>query len=132
MELSIKNMVCGRCIKTVTVVLKESGLHIQSVQLGKAIVDDKVSKEQISSIRQKLAAEGFDLLDDQRGKLVEKIKNEIVSLVHYGGLDEMRENLSDFLSDKLHKDYNYLSNLFSSVKAERPPPETPRQDLTCK
>ena len=67
-------------------------------------------------IRKNLASEGFEVLDDQRVKLIEQIKNEIVQLVHYGELDEMRENLSGYLTGKLHRDYNYLSNLFSSIE----------------
>jgi AraC-like DNA-binding protein len=115
-EIRIKNMVCGRCIKTVTNILKNAGLEVQSVQLGKAVVADGFTKEGLETVRHNLAAEGFDFLDDQRSKLVEGIKNEIINLVHYGELDEMRENLSHFLSGKLNKDYNHLSNLFSSVE----------------
>ena len=40
----------------------------------------------------------------------------IIELVHYSNLDEMKGNLSDYLSSKLYKDYHYLSNLFSSVE----------------
>ncbi len=116
MELNIKNMVCDRCIKTVASVLKETGLNVQSLQLGKVVVDGTFSKEQLDIFRRSLATEGFELLDDQRSKLIEQIKNEIVNLVHYSELDERRENLSDILVGKLHKDYNYLSNLFSSVE----------------
>lgn len=117
MELSIKNMVCGRCIKTVANILKNAGLDVQSVQLGKAVMSDGISKEQLDAIRHQLAAEGFELLDDRRSKLVEQIKNEIIRLVHYGELDEMKQNLSDYLGGKLHRDYHYLSNLFSSVES---------------
>ncbi|HEX6846324.1 MAG TPA: AraC family transcriptional regulator [Chitinophagaceae bacterium] len=117
MELSIKNMVCGRCIKTVAGILQDAGLPLLSVQLGKAIVADDASKEQIDLIRHALSQEGFELLDDQRSKIVEQIKNEIVNLVRNSDLDEMKTNLSTYLANKLHKDYNYLSNLFSSVES---------------
>ena len=50
-------------------------------------------------------------------KIIEQVKNAIVNLVHYGELDELNVNLSTLLSNKLHKDYNYLSNLFSSVES---------------
>ena len=117
MELSIKNMVCNRCIKTVTRILSDAGLDVKSVELGNAKVADGFSKEMLDNVRNRLSAEGFELLDNQRSKLVEQIKNEIVNLVHYGELDEMKQNLSDFLAGRLLKDYNYLSNLFSSVES---------------
>lgn len=117
MELSIKNMVCTRCIKTVTGIFQQAGADIQNVRLGALETSNELSNEQLNAIRQKLLAEGFELLDDQKVKLIEQIKNEIVNLVHYSELDEMKVNLSTHLSNKLHKDYNYLSNLFSSVES---------------
>ena len=47
MDLSIKNMVCDRCIKTVTTILIETGIRIQSVHLGKVIIQDKLSQEEL-------------------------------------------------------------------------------------
>ncbi len=116
MDLSIKNMVCGRCLKTVTAILKEAGVEVQSIQLGKAIIRDGLTPEQLLVVRKRLEAEGFDLLDNQKAKLVQQIKQLIIDLVHYGELDEMKENLSNYLTGRLHKDYHYLSNLFSSVE----------------
>lgn len=116
MEFSIKNMVCARCIKTVTDIFLQAGAKLKSVRLGAVETLADLSIEQFTIIREKLKTEGFELLDDLRSKLIEQIKNEIVHLVHYGELDEMKVNLSSFLTDKLQKDYNYLSNLFSSVE----------------
>ena len=116
MELNIKNMVCGRCIKTVTNVLNEAGVKVLSIQLGKAIIPDGLPPEQLEVVRKKLEAEGFELLDNQKAKLVQQVKQLIIDLVHYGDLDEMKVNLSDYLADKLNKDYHYLTNLFSSVE----------------
>jgi AraC family transcriptional regulator len=117
MELNIKNMVCARCIKTVKGIFQSSGADIKSVRLGFVEINNNLSNEQLTVIRKQLADDGFELLDDQRVKLIEQIKNEIINLVHYGELDELKVNLSTLLSDKLHKDYNYLSNLFSSVES---------------
>ena len=116
-EYNIKNMVCARCIKTVTGIFQRVGAEMKNIQLGAVETKGDLSSEQLNSIRESLLAEGFELLDDQKVKLIEQIKNEIVHLVHYGELDEMKVNLSTHLSKKLHKDYNYLSNLFSSVES---------------
>lgn len=115
-ELKIKNMVCARCIKSVTGIFARQGSDIHSVQLGVVELNNPLSKEQMESIKQELQQEGFEILDDQRSKLIGQIKNEILTLVHHGELDELKINLSSFLTNKLHKDYNYLSNLFSSVE----------------
>jgi len=47
--------------------------------------------------------------------MVEKIKTLIIELVHYNE-DQIRTNLSDYLSEKLDHNYTYLSNLFSEIK----------------
>lgn len=110
-------MVCGRCIKSVTAVFERAGVVPGSVQLGVVKLAGKLSGEQEQKIKAALEAEGFALLDDQKAKLVQEIKQIIIELVHYGELDEMNKNMSDYLSGKLHKDYHYLSSLFSSVES---------------
>lgn len=116
MDIHIKNMVCARCIKTVTNIFQKANVHVEKVRLGVVEAAQEIDNKQLEVIRKELAAEGFELLDDQKIKLVAEIKNTIINLVHYGELDEMKSNLSDLISDKLHKDYNYLSNLFSSIE----------------
>ena len=116
MEYNVKNMVCARCIKTVTGIFQQAGAGIQNIGLGTVETGMELNNEQLNSIRQNLLAEGFELLDDQKTKLIEQIKNEIISLVHYGELDEMKEKLSVYLSEKLNKDYSQLSRLFSDVE----------------
>ena len=43
---------------------------------------------------------------------IESIKNSIIELICYQG-DEIKLNLSHYLSDRLSYDYSYLSRLFS-------------------
>ena len=116
MEFKIKNMVCARCIKTVTGIFEQAGVDVKNVKLGAVEINNNIETGQLNKIRMDLYNEGFEILDDQRMKVIEQIKNEIINLVHYGELDELKVNLSTLLSDSLHKDYNYLSNLFSSVE----------------
>lgn len=116
MELRIRNMVCNRCIKSVESIFRQAGLEAASIELGKVVLINDADEKQLQGIRKNLEAEGFDLLDNSKSKLVDDIRRLIINLVHYGELDEMNQNLSSYLSDKLHKDYNYLSNVFSSAE----------------
>jgi AraC-like DNA-binding protein len=54
-------------------------------------------------------------MDDKKGILVEKIKAVIIELVHYNE-EQIKINLSDYLTEKLNHNYTYLANLFSEVK----------------
>ncbi|HEX4877514.1 MAG TPA: helix-turn-helix domain-containing protein [Chitinophagaceae bacterium] len=112
---NIKNMVCARCIKTVSGIFQSAGAIVKSARLGIIELAGPLSATQETKVREQLTVDGFEMLDDQRVKVIEQIKTEIINLVHYGELDEMRDNLSDFIVNRIHKDYNYLSNLFSSV-----------------
>ncbi len=115
-ELYIKNMVCPRCIKMVRYVLEHQGLDVLDVSLGKALVKEAPTPEQLAAVAEALKAEGFILLDDRRHQTVEAIKNFVVETVHYGELDELNENFSTLLSQKLQKDYHQLSKLFSEIE----------------
>ncbi len=115
--LFIKNMVCNRCIMVVNDELKKSGFVPTAVKLGEAEFNIELSKNDISVIKQKLEALGFELIDDKRIRIIEQIKNIIIELIYYTpDLNGMKINLSGYISQKLHYEYTYLSNLFSEIE----------------
>ena len=108
-------MVCSRCKMVVKDELIKFGLHPLQLELGEVQIAEelnKVQKDQLNSILQSF---GFELIDDKKSQLIEKIKTTIVEMVHYSQ-QEVKIKLSQHLSSKLHHDYNYLSNLFSEVE----------------
>lgn len=113
-RLYIKNMVCNRCIAAVKSELHKLSIEPASVTLGEVELKQALSSDLKEKFRVALQSEGFALIDDRRSRLIEQIKTLIIELVHYRDND-LRVNLSDFLSDKVHLDYHYLSDLFSEV-----------------
>jgi YesN/AraC family two-component response regulator len=113
--LYIKNMVCNRCIMVVENELHKLGLQTNSVTLGEVSLNNELTLAEKNRLEEALIPLGFELIDDKKSRIIEKIKNVIINLVHYKG-DDIKTNLSDVLSDELHHDYNYLSNLFSDVE----------------
>lgn len=114
-KLFIKNMVCNRCIMAVKSELKKLNLKPLSVVLGEAVVEGNVNSEMLDKLDKNLNALGFELIDDKKSRLIEKIKTEIINMVHYDHDAEGHVNFSDHLSKTLGHEYSYLSNLFSSV-----------------
>ena len=108
-------MVCDRCKMAVKTELKKLGLHFIVVELGEAEIMENISAEQQYILNIGLKKNGLELIDDKKSILVEKIKTIIIELVHYNE-EQIKINLSDFLSEKLNYDYTYLANLFSEVK----------------
>ena len=114
-HLYIKNMVCDRCITAVREVLDKEKISYKSVQLGEVELIGEPSRQQVEKLAEGLSAAGFELLDDVKSKIVEKIKNIIITLIHRN--DEiLTRKLSSILEDKLQKEYHYLSTLFSSIE----------------
>ena len=95
--------------------LENLGLHYATVELGEAVIREEISKAQMSALNAALKKSGLELMEDNKSILVEKIKTIIIEQVHYND-DQIKTNLSDYLSEKLNHNYTYLSNLFSEVK----------------
>jgi YesN/AraC family two-component response regulator len=95
--------------------LEKLGLHYNVVDLDEAEIMEDISKEQKERLDIALKKSGLELMDNKKSILVEKIKTIIIELVHYTD-EQIKINLSDYLSQKLHHDYTYLTNLFSEVK----------------
>ena len=111
----IKNMVCNRCIRAVIRILNELGIGYENVLLGEVGLIEPLSKERKEALSTELKKEGFELIDDKRTRLIERIRRLLLKKIEEG-LDENKENLSDYLSRELHLDYPYISNLFTSVE----------------
>lgn len=108
-------MVCNRCVLAIRDVLHQLGIAYSSIQLGEIQMERAPESPQLLSLKNKLEDLGFELLDDRKSKLIEKIKTLVLELVHFSP-DQPRENLSDYLAKKLNYDYNYLSNVFSETE----------------
>ncbi len=115
MKLHIKNMVCNRCVLVVRNELERLGFTPAGVTLGEATLDREPSAGEKKQIEDVLTSLGFALIDDKRSRLIERIKNLIVELVHRKD-GELSTSLSVYLSSELHHDYSYLSGLFSEAE----------------
>ncbi|HLG35668.1 MAG TPA: AraC family transcriptional regulator [Bacteroidia bacterium] len=108
-------MVSDRCKVAVKAELKKLGLHFIIVDLGEVDVMEELSAELLGQLKTDLFNLGFELMDDKKAMLIEKIKNVIIEMVHHTE-ESIKVNFSDFLSEKLNHDYTYLANLFSEVQ----------------
>lgn len=114
--LYIKNMVCNRCILVVQNELDKLGLDTKHVKLGEVLFEKEPTSDEKKSLEEVLVPLGFEVIDDKKSRVIEKIKNVIIDLVHYQGNNGLKHNLSEILGHELNHDYNSLSNLFSEVE----------------
>ncbi len=110
-------MVCNRCVLVVNQELEKLGLHPEKVSLGEVILkEDHLSQETLNQLDNSLMNLGFERMDDRKARLIESIKNKVISLIHHPGKEDRKFNWSTILAETLNHDYNYLSSLFSSVE----------------
>lgn len=115
-KIYIKNMVCDRCLLVVREQLDKLKLPYKHVQLGEVELAEEPKPNQITALKEKLQALGFEVLDDKKSTTVEKIKNTIIQLIHGTGESELNKKLSVLIEERLKMDYHYLTTLFSSIE----------------
>jgi AraC-like DNA-binding protein len=108
-------MVCIRCQMVVKADLEKLGMRYAYVNIGETDIIGNLSSAQLTQLDIELRKSGLELMDDRKSILVEKIKAAIIELVHYTE-EQIKVNLSDYISEKLNLDYTYLANLFAEVK----------------
>jgi AraC family transcriptional regulator len=115
--LLVKNMVCHRCVLAVEDILRQAGINFNKVLFGEIHLANEITSEQKEILREKLSGVGFELIDNQLGGLVEKIKALVIKKARNEAEESNNKiKLSEYLSRKLHHEYTYLSSLFSSVE----------------
>ncbi len=88
-------MVCPRCIETVGQVLTDNGFKVNAIKLGEAEIDKEPSSSQMNEIAEALQKRGFELLIDKKSQMVDRVKSEIIKLVHHSENEILNVNLSD-------------------------------------
>lgn len=110
-------MVCDRCKMVVNNELVKMRFHPQSVELGEVEIKGQINDNDKQIIAISLQKLGFELIDDKKSRVIEKVKTEIIQLIHHSS-NSIKTNISAHLSEKLKLDYNYLSSLFSEVEGK--------------
>jgi AraC-like DNA-binding protein len=115
MVIYIRNMVSLRCKILVKQELEQLGVPFIVIDLGEVKLTEKISSEKRLQLKETLLKSGLEVMEDKKSIIIEKIKNVVIEIIHYA--DELpKVNFSTYLSEKLHHDYTYLSNIFSATK----------------
>lgn len=108
-------MVCNRCIMVVQQVFESLNYPPVRISLGNVETENPVENDDLVNLRKSLEHYGFDLIDDAKSRIIEKIKNVIVQSVHHNN-EDLKINYSSYIESHLNRDYAYLSSLFSEVE----------------
>lgn len=108
-------MVCNRCKMVVKSELEKLGYNPTNISLGEVTIEKELTSQEKITLDKALQQVGFSIIDDKKSRLIEKIKTLIVELVHQNN-NELKTNLSDYLSSELHHEYKYITTLFTEVE----------------
>ncbi len=116
MDIHIKNMVCPRCVTAVKNALSEAGIGWEKVDLGIVQTSEPPAEIQLDVLDEKLEKLGFERIQNPAQQLITHIKKLLITYLN--ALEEESELpvRSDYLSGHLHKNYSYLSDLFSKTE----------------
>lgn len=115
-HLTIRNMVCARCVAAVQRILDANGLPVKHIDLGEVELETAPTPAQLEQLRNGLEALGFELVDSRDAATIARIKAAIVKLVHHSDEAAPKVKLSEHLSALLHRDYSGLTALFTQVE----------------
>ncbi|SHN29215.1 AraC-type DNA-binding protein [Chitinophaga sp. CF418] len=109
-------MVCNRCILVVQQELEKLDIPYSKIDLGDVELVKAPAPEKLEALGKQLHTLGFELLDDKKTTLVEKLKTTVIRLIHGNENETLNTKLSVYLQEALQVDYHYLSTLFSSTE----------------
>lgn len=113
MKLFIKfdiNTICSLYLKEK---LEEMNLNFSTIGFGEIELETNLSNNALDDLKTKLMPFGFEVVENQKSVLVQKIKDAITELVYTDNNNNFKS--SAYLADKLNHSYGYLSNVFSEV-----------------
>jgi len=113
----VKNMVCQRCVMAVEDILEKGTIPFLKVSFGEIHLPEELTTTQKTYLKESLHRVGFEMIDNQGSSIVEKIKHFAIKKARNEvGDTQKKMKLSQYLTDKVHHEYTYLSSLFSSVE----------------
>jgi len=111
--LFIKNMVCPRCVTAVEDTLSKLKIPYSKVVLGQAKINVVKSEINQDLLDEELRKIGFELIRDKNKQLVAEVKALIVSYIHHSDEMDMKVNFSEYIAEKIGKDYSVITAIFS-------------------
>jgi AraC-like DNA-binding protein len=115
MKLYIKNMVCNRCKSIVKAELDKIGITFDTLELGEVNTTNEISPAQRTMLFNSLKLSGFELIDEHKNELIEKLKKAIVDLEHHSN-EDLKTNYTDYISLSVNDNFISLNTLFAEIE----------------
>jgi AraC family transcriptional regulator len=114
--IHIKHMVCPRCIRAVQEEIEKLEMGFESIKLGEVVLINRPDDNKLQALQANLIKQGFEIISDHKSNIINRVKTEIIQVIHHGEEIPPHMNFSSYLSEKIGTEYSSLSNLFSSIE----------------
>jgi AraC-like DNA-binding protein len=115
MKLYLKNMVCDRCIETVKSELDKIGIQYNTIKIGEVVLTEDITSEQRMLLSMALLLDGFELIDNQKNQLIDKLKKAIINLEQYSD-EDLKTSFADYISLIVNDNFISLNKLFGEIE----------------
>ena len=108
-------MVCSRCKTIVKSELDKSDIKYVSVELGEVTIEKKLTESKHKRLFTALKQSGFELIDNRKNEVIEKLKTTIADL----GLctdEDLNTSYTDFINMRVNDTFISLNTLFAEIE----------------
>jgi len=109
-------MVCERCISVIREGIANLGYEVAKVSLGKLSLTTDIDKQDYARIEQFLIENGFEMISNRQVRLVSQTKELINEVFAQNVKYEAKLKFSALLSERLHMNYDSISELFTELE----------------
>ena len=110
-------MVCNRCMYVLEQEMTALGFEVLDIKLGQVVLKDTEDfSQKLGAIKTMLKSNGFELMYDKNQKTINKIKELVEKGIRMQLDSGTPTKFTTLISNKLHKNYDTLSALFSSAE----------------
>jgi len=108
-------MVCNRCKTMVKEELDKIGIDYTTIELGEINTQKAITASQRTRLEVRLRESGFELIDDHKNEIIEKLKQAIIDLENHSD-EELKTSFMDYISLIVNENYISLNTLFSEIE----------------
>src|SRR5829696_3958938 len=98
--ISIRNMVCQRCVLSVENILTGLNIPFSKVALGSVQLTRPLTGTESTQLEKALNKVGFEMIETRVNKIIEDIKQAIFEYLALG-MDSQQLKLSSFITNKI-------------------------------
>jgi len=108
-------MVCSRCETTVKSELDKIGIQYNTIKIGEVGLSKMITSDQRLQLSAALLLDGFQLIDDQKNELIDRLKKSIIDLEQYSD-EDLKTSFSDYISLFVDDNFISLNKLFAEIE----------------